>query len=103
MKLIEFNAFQDGDWVARRGKQIHLFTGNPDEDRKLSFYEGEPEDATFNRDYSDLHNIRSMIKKVSEWSAKTGKVIEVGGFDFKGDDAFEDMDDEIEKQKKVIR
>lgn len=54
------------------------------EGEKLSFSDGEPEDATISRDFSDVHNIENLIllanklglegKKITVNEVKSGEV-----------------------------
>lgn len=54
---------------------------------ELSFIEGEPEDASLGRDYSDVYNIEDLVKMAYE-AGKNGERLEI---DRKTYDSFDEL------------
>lgn len=68
MKIKEIMLENNEDF--RSALEIHV-----NDEKKLSFYEGEPEDASLGRDYSDVYNIVNLMKEAFE-AGKNGEEFE---------------------------
>ena len=70
--LIKQVYFEDKDCF-REGYKINAEMENGTR-KELKFLDGEPEDATINRDFSDIHKIYALVKLAYE-AGKNGETI----------------------------
>lgn len=73
MEIKVFEAFHDDDW--RSALKIVVEYDNSYSDT-LEFMEGEPEDASLGRDYSDVYKISTLLQK-AYIAGKLGEEINV--------------------------
>lgn len=73
MKVVEKTVvLEEYDGIAERSKLIITVNG----EEVASFLEGEPEDANFSRDYSDVYLISSLMAK-AHTAGKNGEPFEL--------------------------
>lgn len=58
--MIIKETYLEDEHYERSGYSIEVSTGT--DGRTLRFLDGEPEDATINRDFSDVHKIYALVK-----------------------------------------
>jgi len=69
IKVIETHHYDEDD--CRESLKIEVFDGN-ERVKFISFYDGETEDNSIGRNFSDVHNITSLMKLAYE-AGKAGK------------------------------